>query len=104
MDNKLSITRGDTMFVRITPVGYVPKEGDTIKLQVRDDVDRGNLVIDGDVCKAGDDIVWYIHPEDTKDLETGTYYWDAEIDTAEGDVFTYLKEMKLIVRPARTEA
>jgi len=39
-----------------------------------------DLAFDGDILRDYNDstmIVWHIKPEDTADLDTGTYFWDA---------------------------
>ncbi len=103
-NNKISITRGDSAYfeVEIKQLiqeelsDYMLHEGDTVKAQVRTEPNVGDLLIDASLDNGKlyfDDgtIIWHIIPADTKNLDVGTYWYDVELDTADGDVFTFIK-------------
>lgn len=98
---KISITRGDSAYIEIginNPDGtdYELQEGDTVQCQVRTMANTGELLIDasienGKLYFEDDVLTWHLVPEDTKDLEIGTYYYDIQLVTAAGDVFTFIE-------------
>ena len=99
----ISITRGDSGYLEITPTD---KKGDPLDLipgvdevhvQVRSKP-SDKLLFDGDVSRDKDEddndiFLWHIHPYDTRDAEIGTYYWDAQIEHngEEQDVSTFIE-------------
>lgn len=102
-DTKIAITRGDSGYITInvlmgddTP--YILQEGDSIHIQVRDKANDGTLLFEGlieeieHVKEEGIEIehVWYIRPEDTMNLNVGSYVWDAQLNLSNGDVFTFI--------------
>lgn len=92
---KISLTRGDSAYINLTIYDqegqvYEPDSDDIVRCQVRTAPNTGDLLIDGDVEIQNDNIVWHIKPEDTENYDVGKYYWDAELETAEGDVFTFI--------------
>ena len=93
---KILLTRGDSAYVTLTINDqngdpYELMDGDVVKCQVRTKPNIGELIIDGNVSQDVDgNIVWHILPTDTKDLDVGKYWWDAQLETAGGDVFTFI--------------
>lgn len=92
----ISLTRGDsaylTLHVNFNDEEYIPQEGDKIHCQVRTEMNDGSLLfgsrdMDGDGVNP---LTWHIVPNDTKDCIVGDYYWDAQIEMANGDVFTFI--------------
>lgn len=94
--NKISLTRGDSAYITLKVYDadkneYELQEGDAINCQVRTAPNTGELVITGTILHEEDGtIVWYIRPEDTSDLSVGRYFWDAQLTTSNGDVFTFI--------------
>lgn len=91
VSNNITITRGDsgTLNIRIEdPAGndYIMREGDKAVLTVkRSTADKDALfqlpIVDG-VAK--------IRPENTNTLDYGTYVYDCQLTTADGDVYTFI--------------
>lgn len=104
---EISITRGDSAYINFD---LRNNRGDAVQLlssdvvrcQVRDDVD-GNLIFEGRVTKdSNGTITWCIKPEDTADCSIGTYYWDAQVEFGNGDIFTFVNVSKFNVLPEIT--
>lgn len=94
-NTSIYLTRGDSGYITLnimtddgTP--YELNEGDVVHCQVRDKANDGKLYIEGHIEIIRDEIVWYIRPEDTMKLKIGSYVWDAQLTTANGDVFTFI--------------
>lgn len=92
--NKISLTRGDSAYITLiinTNDGvYTLNEGDEVRVQVRDVPNTGDLIFEGNIEMINDEIVWHIYPAQTTNLEVATYYWDAQLQTANGDIFTFI--------------
>lgn len=99
--NKVYITRGDSAYFDITitnPDGsvYALNDGDTVQAQVRTIANTGELLIDasmenGKIYIENNSIIWHLTPEDTRDLDIGTYYYDIQLVTSANDVFTFIE-------------
>lgn len=92
----ITMTRGDSAYIRVRAknsdsTNYIYKEGDVLHVQVRTP-DLAEVVIEGNIAvdSVKNKHIWILKPEDTKDLDIGTYVWDAQIETADGDVFTFI--------------
>lgn len=101
--NRISITRGDSAYIGIrimnpaTDSDYVLQDGDAIQAQVRTIANTGELLIDASIENGKiyiDDngvLTWRISPEDTRELDIGTYAYDVQLVTGFGDVFTFIE-------------
>lgn len=93
-DTKIYLTRGDSAYITLNIVNngklYKLQEGDIIRCQVRDKANTGKLLFNGQIDIIRDKAVWHIKPEDTRDAAIGIYYWDAQLETSNGDVFTFI--------------
>lgn len=93
--NKISLTRGDSAYITLTINTdngiYNLNDGDEVRVQVRDAPNTGELLFDGqiDVMDNGE-IVWHILPSQTSELDVKSYYWDAQLETSNGDIFTFI--------------
>ena len=93
---KISLTKGDSAYITINICKedgspYILQEGDEVSIQVRHEPNGGELLFNGIITDVSEDkFVWHIRPEDTKDAEIKVYYWDAQIKTIEGDVYTFI--------------
>lgn len=88
-DNAISLTRGDTGYIYIEIEGYEPNPEDTITLTVRKQIsdEQAKLSITVPIDQG---IV--IKPQDTKTWDYGRYYYDIQIDTSAGEVFTIIEK------------
>lgn len=98
---KISLTRGDSAYITVNILNsdgtpYELQEDDNVRCQIRTapstgillycaDRESGNVFLDDE-----GELIWYIQPADTKDLDIGTYYWDAQLETSNGDIFTFI--------------
>ena len=96
------MTRGDTLKVTIdlTQDGepYIPVEGDVIRFAVK----KGEFVdVEPRILREVpiDTMTLVLDPEDTKDMEFGTYVYDMEITFADGTVDTFITESKFRLKP-----
>lgn len=98
---KISITRGDSAYIAIginNPDGsdYVLHDGETVECQVRTIANTGELLVDasfenGKLYMENGAVVWHLTPEDTRNLDIGTYYYDCQLKTPNGDIFTFIE-------------
>lgn len=94
----ITMTRGDTLKVKLTltePTGedYIPKEGDVIKVGVKNNYSDESCLIEK--VLPNDTMILHLYPEDTKNLSFGSYVWDAQITFENGDVNTFIEKAKL---------
>lgn len=91
----ISITRGDSAYITLTILDgsgnkYQFNDGDKISIDVRTKPNTGKLVFNATIDIVNGEIVWHILPENTRNLQVKTYYWDAQLTTSNGDVFTFI--------------
>lgn len=103
----ISLTRGDSAYINFTLTGddgqpVVLNQSDKVRCQVRDKTVSGKLIFEGSITVSGSQIVWHIRPEDTMNAEIGTYYWDAQVEYANGDVFTFVEVSRFTLLPEIT--
>jgi hypothetical protein len=96
-NNTIFLTRGDTFKAKITityPNGtvYTPKEGDSIRFALKEDVEDKECLILRNI--PIDTMLLVINPEDTKELEFGSYVYDLQLTKANGDVDTFITASK----------
>ena len=103
----IEMTRGDTLVVAIrlllNKATYTPNEGDTLKFMLG----RSGLNSSGTAYRNPgvlisknvpiDTLLLRIDPEDTKDLDFGTYVYDLELTTASGRVDTVIQGKNFIL-------
>ena len=106
---EISITRGDSAYIQFNLKDVAGNKlnltnMDIVRCQVRDQDVDGDLVFEGEIIReyVNNTATWHIRPEDTADLEIGTYYWDAQVEFANGDVFTFVYVSKFNVLPEIT--
>lgn len=95
--NTIYLTRGDTFKAVLTisyPDGsiYTPQEGDTIRFALKHSIDDEECIIFREI--PIDTMLLVIYPEDTKELEFGTYVYDIQLTKANGDVDTFITASK----------
>lgn len=104
IDNcNVKITRGDTGVIAIS---LQNKDGSEYEIQPNDvlvmTVKLNTLTKDVLVQKQFADGQVKIEPVDTDNLSYGTYYYDVQLTTAAGDVFTVIPPHKFEIMPEVT--
>jgi hypothetical protein len=84
--NKITLTRGDTAVIGVSLTGYEPKEGDEIVMTLKRKIRDTEAVLTKYMDHA-EELYFKLEPEDTIDL-LGSYVYDVQLTTAEGDVYT----------------
>lgn len=105
----ISITRGDSAYLslNIRDKLHHPIElgdQDILHIQVREKPNGGTILFDGTVeTEVDNSLTWHIHPEDTKQAPKNAYFWDAQIEYSNGDIFTWIPVSNFILLPEVTE-
>ena len=91
------LTRGDTFKATISisnPDGtpYIPEEGDQIRFALKKDIYDTDCLIVKDVPINTMELV--LEPQDTKNLDYGSYVYDMQLTKANGDVDTFITASK----------
>lgn len=96
-NNKISMTRGDTLKCKINVTGadgqpYIPSPEDKILFAVKRNANETECLFKVDIIPTEDGTcILHIKPEDTKNLEFGTYKYDVSITLSNGDVHTFIE-------------
>ena len=90
--HNISLTRGDTLRVQLhltkNDEEYIPVAGDSIRFALKKKVtDSEPLIIKAIPI---DTLILEVEPNDTKPLAFGSYRYDIQITTADGDVDTFI--------------
>ena len=100
-NNDIQLTRGDTARLsltiqdELTGDGYSPVAGDVIRLTIRKSVYATDKIMEKELeLSEGDEINFTFAPEDTQALDYGTFVYDVELTTADGDVYTIITPSK----------
>ncbi len=93
--NNITLTRGDSAYIEIELTDeddykYALEQGDSLILTVKQNARCANPILQ----KRFDDINVRIAPKDTQTMSYGSYCYDVQLTTADGDVYT-------VVGPAR---
>lgn len=92
----IHLTRGDTAYIQINLSNYTYTKNDYLVFSVKKTLHDEEYMINKifDPTK-----IIVLNPEDTRNYETGRFYFDVELHTTNGEVFTvigpnyfYLKE------------
>lgn len=86
--NNIFITRGDTGVVEFSISGYELKANDTVVLTVKNNINASETLVEKQLDK--NTMQFVINPNDTKNLAYGTYTYDVQITTAQGEVYTVI--------------
>ena len=96
----ISLTRGDTLKLNIIlergDETYVPDPEDTIRFALKKRIGDNEplLILKGVPI---DTLILKLDPEDTKELDYGTYKYDLELTTADGEVVTFIGPADFII-------
>lgn len=98
-DTNLSMTRGDSKAIAVFCEGRPFVEGDTVVLTVKKEIYDKNSVLQKETTVFTDDgrAIFYIYPEDTKELPCGLYKYDVQLQTKSGIVITVVKPRRFII-------
>ena len=98
----ITLTRGDTFKAQISitdPDGnpYIPQIGDSVRFAMKKDYDDpdAEVLIVKDI--PTDSLVLTLDPEDTKDLPFGNYVYDIQLNTASGEIDTFITKATLVL-------
>lgn len=88
----IKITRGDTGIFQIDLVDsegepYTPVEGDSIRFAMAKNY-GSNVLVEKEI--STDDMLLKLEPADTKTLEFGSYVYDIQFTSSNGDVSTII--------------
>ena len=103
VNNKISLTRGDSAQIRLlvtsdgVPYNY---DKDTIVFSVK----KSTTTVEYIFQKTVENGVIYIEPEDTNDLQYGSYKYDVQLTTKDGHVCTIIPPDTFEVLPEVTWA
>ena len=97
----ITLTRGDSAKLRLFLTykngdDYEPREGDSIRFAVKktfNDLVPPLLIIN----IPTDTLLLYITPEQSKQLAYGSYKYDIQMTTADGDVDTFIDKATLVI-------
>lgn len=94
----ISLTRGDTFYAIIKLYNkndeeVTLSEGDSVRFAVKEDYDLDDVLLEIDI--PVDTMTLRIAPEDTKNLDFGTYVYDVQVTFANGDVDTVIPRKTL---------
>lgn len=90
---RIVLTRGDTLKATVTmlrPDGteYTPEAGDSIRFAMKKSFSDETVLVEKSI--PNDTLLLKLDPEDTKNLEFGSYVYDVQLTYANGDVDTFI--------------
>ncbi|MCC8164508.1 MAG: hypothetical protein LIO86_15415 [Lachnospiraceae bacterium] len=96
----ISMTRGDTMkaYITITDTSgseYTMQDGDTLRFAAKKYYADEEPLILKDI--PSDSLMLTLEPADTKELDFGSYVYDIELTTSEGEVSTVVPKGTLTI-------
>lgn len=103
--SEIQLTRGDTAYLNVIVTKssdsqtYTMKPEDTLTLTVKKTVNDSDFLLQKVV--EGTNTI-HILPEDTSELEYGSYKYDVQLNTEEGDVFTIIEPATFKILPEVT--
>ena len=98
--NKITLTKGDNADINISVYNNndIKREygDDTLTLTVKNKDGLGFSVV-------AVDNIFHIEPKHTKSLPSGKYYYDVQLDTFTGKVYTIIPKSKFVIEEESTE-
>ena len=94
-NSTIIMTRGDTCRIKLVLTDsdgneFVPNEGDVIRFAAKKKYSDSEASIF--IIVPNDTLILEIKPEDTKNLDFGTYVYDLQITFADGTVDTFISK------------
>ena len=95
----IQITRGDTGYLsvgigHIDDEPYTRQDGDKLVFTVKRRYDINEILLQKDI----DGLLLSLNPKDTKSLTYGCYWYDIELTTNTGQIFTVVGPARFVVR------
>lgn len=96
--NKITLTRGDTAILKLSLKDAFDKDvallpDDKVLLTIKKTPDDNKVILQIVMNNNQFEIV----PEDTRNLPYGTYYYDVQVNMANGDVYTVIPPAHFVV-------
>lgn len=96
--SNVSLTRGDSCYIRVDVMGYELQDGDTLTLSIKTDTDATTpYLVNKTITINHTDPVFEFVPTDTKTLEYGTYKYDVQLDTIDGGRYTIVPPSDFVI-------
>ena len=97
-NNKITLTRGDTCRIKLSlkdssGEDFVPGDGDVIRFAAKRHYSDPEPVIY--IIVPNDTLILEIKPEDTKNLDFGTYVYGMQITFKDGTIDTFVSKSML---------
>ena len=93
-EKKIYFTRGDTGFFAIGLSGYDYGYDDKLIFTLKREI-GGDVLVQKEI-RVGE--TFQLNPEDTRDLEYGKYWYDIELHTPQGYIFTIIEKTAFYLR------
>jgi len=95
-NNTMSITRGDTAYITVNLANsdgttYIMNANDKLTITVKSSASDTTPAFQ--IVNTGTNI-FHIVPNNTKELDVGTYVYDIQLDTSTDDVYTVVGKSK----------
>lgn len=96
----ITLTRGDSFAADIgmfQPNGdpYIPTEGDKVRFAMKRSIKDKDVLILKDI--PIDTMKLVLNPEDTKELEFGSYIYDIQLTKSTGEIDTFITKSTLVL-------
>lgn len=108
-ENSIFLTRGDTLMVQVGIIKdgeqYTPEAGDVVRFALKHAsmtqgmkqfLDQTPLVLK---TIDNDTLILELEPNDTKQLDFGSYKYDIQITFANGEVDTFIPDAYFVLTP-----
>ena len=87
-NNNISLTRGDTVILNLDIQNYELQDSDDVVLTVKKNVNTPTIILQKKL--DFENMRFVIKPDDTSKIPYGTYKYDVQITTSEGNVYTII--------------
>ena len=100
LGKKIHLTRGDTAYISVSLKDnngndYIPAEGDKLYFRLKKNICKDSQILEKEI--SAETSVLELIPEDTEQLEFGTYCYEIELVTAKGEHFTVIENASFTV-------
>lgn len=101
-NNRMRIPRGDTGYFSVDIKKYEIQDGDTLTFTVKANPDDANTIIKK-TLSAIDTTTFTILPSDTAGQEVGRYFYDVQLTTTLGEVYTIIECAPFLIKAEVSE-